>query len=285
MNSVLRWRERRVPETHIVILIGAITFGATLVRSTLGFGDALIAMPLLAFILPLRTAAPFIAALSVFNALVILFHEWRHVSFGEVRPLILAALCGIPLGVWLLSDGDQRFVTALLAVLVLGFSIWNLWRPESLHLATDRAAPLFGIISGVLGGAYNTAGPTLVIFGTLRRWEASRFRANLQSYFVVSGSLVFLAHLSRGNVTVPVVTLFAICAPLTLLSTAIGRRMTQTIPRVRFTRYVHVGLLLIGLVLLGRTLTSGQAERGDASSGTQGATHSEPARLIEGDQP
>ncbi|MHC4880204.1 MAG: sulfite exporter TauE/SafE family protein [Planctomycetota bacterium] len=243
-----------MPDTHIIILIGAIAFGATLVRSTLGFGDALIAMPLLAFIIPLKIAAPYIAALSVFNAIVILAQEWRHISFREMKPLIIASLCGIPFGVWMLRDGDPRIVTGLLAVLVLSFSIWNLCRPDSLQLQTDRSAPLFGFISGVLGGAYNTAGPTLVIFGTLRRWPTQRFRANLQSYFIVGGTTVFLSHIWHGNVTAPVMKLFAICVPLTMISAAVGRRITQSVPTARFTRFVHIGLLLIGLILLGRTL-------------------------------
>ncbi len=254
-----------MPETEIVILIAAIAFAATLVRSTLGFGDALISMPLLAFVLPLRVAAPYIAALSVFNAIVILIQEWRHISFRETGPLILASLCGIPFGVWLLRDGDPRVVTGLLAVLVLSFSSWNLWKPESLSLETDRSAPFFGLVSGVLGGAYNTAGPTLVIFATLRRWPVERFRANLQSYFIVGGSVVFISHIWHGHVTVPVLKLFAICVPLTILSAAIGRRITESIPTARFTRYVHVGLLLIGLVLLWRTLSSSPSADGESS--------------------
>lgn len=254
-----------MPETEIVILIAAIAFAATLVRSTLGFGDALISMPLLAFVLPLKVAAPYIAALSVFNAVVILIQEWRHISFRETWPLILASLCGIPFGVWLLRDGDPRVVTGLLAVLVLSFSSWNLWKPESLRLETDCSAPLFGLVSGVLGGAYNTAGPTLVIFATLRRWPVERFRANLQSYFIVGGSVVFISHIWHGHVTVPVLKLFAICVPLTILSAAIGRRITESIPTTRFTRYVHAGLLLIGLVLLWRTLSSSPSADGESS--------------------
>lgn len=275
-----------MPETEIVILIAVIAFAATLVRSTLGFGDALISMPLLAFVLPLRVAAPYIAALSVFNAVVILFQEWRHISFRETGPLIAASLCGIPFGVWLLRDGDPRLVTGLLAVLVLSFSSWNLWKPESLRLETDRSAPLFGLISGVLGGAYNTAGPTLVIFATLRRWPVERFRANLQSYFIVGGSVVFLSHVWHGHVTVPVLKLFAICVPLTILSAAIGRRITESIPTARFTRYVHLGLLMIGLVLLGRTLSpssgsetpSTESREGESSQRAEADTHFDGGR-------
>lgn len=270
-----------MPETQIVILIGVIAFGATLVRSTLGFGDALIAMPLLAFVLPLRVAAPYVAALSVFNAIVILIQEWRHISFREMKPLIVASLCGIPFGVWLLRDGDPRIVTGLLAVLVLSFSTWNLWRPESLQLASDRSAPLFGFVSGVLGGAYNTAGPTLVIFGTLRRWPVDRFRANLQSYFVVGGTTVFLSHVWHGHVTGPVLKLFAICVPLTIVSAVIGQRITRSIPTARFTRYVHVGLLLIGLVLLGRTLISEPNKDEDASTQSRGLQPTEQVESLE----
>jgi uncharacterized membrane protein YfcA len=44
------------------LLVVAVFFGATLVRSALGFGEALIAVPLLAFVLPVKVAAPIAAA-------------------------------------------------------------------------------------------------------------------------------------------------------------------------------------------------------------------------------
>jgi uncharacterized membrane protein YfcA len=54
-------------------------FGATLLRSALGFGEALIAVPLLAFVLPVKVAAPVAVLISITVAAVVVAQDWRHV--------------------------------------------------------------------------------------------------------------------------------------------------------------------------------------------------------------
>lgn len=41
---------------------------------------------------------------------------------------------------------------------------------HALVLKTDRTAPLFGLVSALPCGAYNTGGPHLVIYGTTQGW-------------------------------------------------------------------------------------------------------------------
>jgi hypothetical protein len=244
-----------IPPPTDLVLISLIILVATTVRSSLGFGEALIAMPLLAFIVPLQVAAPLIAMISMTNAVLILLREWRHLNFRETAWLIVAALAGIPIGVWVLKTADESSVKCLLAAVVLLFSGWSLWRPNALSLKSDRLAPLFGIAAGILGGAYNTAGPPLVMFGTLRHWPPQQFRANLQSYFLLGGTSVIGMHWFSGTITSNVLLLFGMCLPLVCVAAVIGRRLTEAIPAERFTRYVHVGLLGIGTMLLATVIS------------------------------
>lgn len=238
-------------DPFVTAIVCAIIFVGSVVRSSVGFGEALIAMPLLAFVVPPQVAAPLVAVVSSFNAILILIREWRHISFRETAALTIAALIGIPLGAWLLDAGDTALIRGLLALVVIGFAGWSLSSNSSLKLNSDRSAPFFGLVSGILGGAYNTAGPPLVIFGTLRQWPAERFRANLQSYFLLGGSTVLAMHIYHGRVTEDVLLLSAYCIPLTIVAAWLGHRLTTAMPVSRFVRIVHVCLMLIGLLLLG----------------------------------
>lgn len=231
-------------------MICGIILVATIVRSTLGFGEALIAMPLLAFVVPLRVAAPLVAMISMTNAILILWREWRHLQIRESARLVVSALIGTPVGIWVLTTADESVVKCLLASVVLVFSGWSLWRPNLLTLDNDRYAPAFGFAGGVLGGAYNTAGPPLVMFGTLRRWPPQEFRANLQSYFLLGGISVLSMHWFAGSITNNVVKLYGMSVPLVFTAALIGRYLTQKVPAARFTRFVHIGLLGIGTMLL-----------------------------------
>ena len=238
-----------------ISLVCGIMFLSSIVRSALGFGEALIAMPLLVFVVSLQVASPLVALVSTLNAMLILAREWRMISFRDTGVLIVTALVGIWLGQMLLNlQGYEGLVKLLLACVILVFSIWSLWSEKSFTLKTDRLAPVFGFVSGVLGGAYNTAGPPLVMFGTLRQWPTERFRANLQSYFLVGGTAILLSHFYHGRVTSEVVKLFALIVPLVFVASMIGRRITAQVQPAQFLRLVHFGLLLIAVLLLGTTL-------------------------------
>ena len=134
--------------------ICGIVFVAALVRSTLGFGEALIAMPLLALVIPLQAAAPLVALVSVCNGVAILIREWQHVNFKAAVRLTVPAVVSVPLGVWLLRSGDDRIAKGLLAFVILVFSSWSLVRPEAF-----ACSPMDGHRSSVLSQGF-WVGPT-----------------------------------------------------------------------------------------------------------------------------
>jgi uncharacterized membrane protein YfcA len=91
----------------MVLPVLAVLFLATLVRSAFGFGEALVAVPLLALLIPVTVAAPLAVLLSVTVAAVVLAQDWRHVHLGGAWRLVLATLPGIPLGLWLLTAAPE----------------------------------------------------------------------------------------------------------------------------------------------------------------------------------
>jgi uncharacterized protein len=236
---------------------------AGFVRGAFGFGDALIAMPLLALIVPPTTAAPLVALAALLISIVILVREWRHIEFTSTTVLTVSGLIAIPFGVKFLQTGDDRILKAILGTVVVGFSAWSLWHPHRFILKTDRSAPLFGILAGLLGGAYNTSGPSLVIYGTLRRWSTQQFRASLQGYCLLGSVWTLTWHGAEGLLTNSILRQFLVASPFIILATVIGQRLTRDVATERFTRWVFMALILIGTWLLLSCLSvptaSGQA--------------------------
>lgn len=242
-----------------LILVVSIITAASLVRGALGFGEALVAMPLLALIVPTSAAAPLVALCGTLTAVVILSSDWRHVVLRPATLLTGFGLLAVPFGVFLLKWGDERLVKGLLAVVVLGFSGWSLWKPRPFQLHSDRLAPVFGLAAGLLGGAYNTAGPPLVIFGTLRRWSPQQFRATLQTYCLIAGLWVITWHGLTGLITDTVMHQFLVSIPLVILATLTGLRLTTRIPTHRFVRIVYCALIVVGVSLVVSCVSGGGA--------------------------
>jgi uncharacterized protein len=238
--------------TTVAVL--AVVFLATLIRSAFGFGEALVAVPLLALLIPVEVAVPLATLLSITVAAVVVLQDWHRVHLGSAWRLVVSTLFGIPLGLLLLTAVVEHVVKAILAVIILAFSAYCLVHRTPFVLKTDRLAWLFGFGAGVLGGAYGMNGPPLVIYGTLRRWSPEHFRATLQGYFLPA-SLVGLCGYWLAGLWVPAVThYYVLSLPLAVAAIFLGRVVNQRMKAGPFLRYVHAGLLVVGTTLLIQSL-------------------------------
>lgn len=237
------------------IFVVLIVLLATGVRSTFGFGEALFAVPLLAFCMPVRVAAPLAILLSITVALIILAQDWKKTHFRSAVLLLIATCFGIPLGVLLLTMGDQNIVKVVLALLLIGFAAASLTGLRHWRLHNDHRGWLFGcgFCAGILGGAFGMNGPPLAVYGSLRRWPAPQFRATLQGYFLPASALCMVGYWRAGLWTHTVTHYYLISLPVVVPVILLGRWINQRIHPERFLRYVYVGLILIGVILLAQT--------------------------------
>jgi uncharacterized membrane protein YfcA len=107
----------------ITVYVVVVIFVATLIRSTLGFGEALVAVPLLALRTPVAVAAPLAVLVSIVVATVVVLQDWKRIEHRSARGLILASFVGIPLGVLLLTRVNDHVVRLILGSVIIAFSV------------------------------------------------------------------------------------------------------------------------------------------------------------------
>ena len=237
-----------------IVLVLAVIFLATLIRSAFGFGEALVAVPLLALLIPVEAAVPLATLVSITVAAVIVVQDWHKVHFGSAWRLLFATLFGIPLGLLLLTAVPKRLVKAILAVVIVAFSSYCLASRRPIEIKDDRLAWLFGFGAGVLGGAYGMNGPPLVVYGTLRRWSAEHFRATLQGYFLPASLLGLGGYWLAGLWTPDVTRQYLWSLPVAGAAIVLGRTVNRRLRGRSFLLVVHVGLIGVGVVLLAQSL-------------------------------
>src|SRR5262245_31046289 len=128
----------------LIAWVLAVIFLATLIRSAFGFGEALVAVPLLALLIPVEVATPLAVLVSITVAAMIVLEDRREVDFGSAWRLVLSTLLGVPLGLLLLTAAPGPLVKAVLAVVIIAFSSYCLARRTPPELQNDRLAWLFG---------------------------------------------------------------------------------------------------------------------------------------------
>ena len=235
-------------------LVLLIAFLSTFARSSVGFGDALVAMPLLTIVLGIRMATPLVGLMAATMSALILLQSWRDVEFADAWRLVLASFAGMPLGILLIRVAPVGWVTGGLGGLLIVFGLYALLRPVLPDLPNARWVYLFGALAGALGAAYNTNGPPVVVYGALRRWLPVRFRATLQGFFLPSGFAIVLSHAAGGLWNWQVFHLFAFSLAPMIVAVAAGRWLNQRLPTQRFSRLLYAIVAGLGLLLLIRSL-------------------------------
>ena len=233
-------------------------FLAIFTQSLTGFGTGLVSMALLPALVDIRTAAPLVAltAGTLEFALVIRYRDTLNIQ--SVWQLLLAAIVGIPLGIELLRNLDERVVLTCLGILLVAYPLYVFGSPQLPKLEGRPWPYAFGFVAGLLGGAYNTSGPPLIIFGDSQRWAHAEFKANLQGFFLLNDVLVITSHALSGNLTPAVWQYYLLTLPGVALGMVGGLALGRLINPATFRTIVLALLIVLGLrMILGALMVGG----------------------------
>jgi uncharacterized membrane protein YfcA len=221
-------------------------------RSTFGFGESLVAVPLLSLFLPIVIAVPLSVLISILVALVIVVQDHQKIHFNSAKWLIIFALLGIPVGLLVLIYGNEQWVKIGLGVLIILYSLYGLVGKNEVTLDADSKFWLFlcGLLSGILGGAYGINGPPLVVYGNMRKWSAQHFRATLQAYFLPVSLVGTTGYAIKGLVTIIVLKYFLVALPAAIPAIFLGRYLNLKLRDHTFFKYVYFLLMCIGAFLV-----------------------------------
>ena len=239
-------------ETSLPLLaaIAGTAFLAAFAQGVTGFGSALVAMPLLAFVLDVRTAAVLVALLSLAVNVSLLWPARRELPWRRVGPLLAGSLAGVPVGVLLLAGADPRLARGILGAVLIAASVALLWA-RGLRVGPGTGPALAaGALAGVLGGAFNANGPVAVLYAAARGWEKRETHAALQLYFLASGLWVAALHGAAGFTGRGVLIAAAAALPFLAAGSLAGWAVHRRIGEDRYRLLLLFALLTAGASLV-----------------------------------
>jgi uncharacterized membrane protein YfcA len=232
------------------VLLTTIVFFAALVQTISGFGFALVVMPLATILVGLQTAAPLVALTGLTVCTVNFIRYRQAVNVSEVLRLAVASALGIPFGLWVLTTMDESTIKSVLGLILIAYALYVVVQPAMPSTLPQWWVYPTGFVAGCLSGAYNTPGPPVIMYGSLRQWPKQEFRAVLQMYFAINATLVVSSHALARRLTAQVLSLYPYAALALLLGVVAGSRLDTRVDRNRFRSIVTVMILILGVSLL-----------------------------------
>ncbi|GMH65277.1 hypothetical protein TrLO_g12535 [Triparma laevis f. longispina] len=177
----------------------------SLFASTFGFGDAVLAMPLLLLLLNISG----LEAVRLVSGVSVLVYGWSVLidtvenfnkndtddttdlgnELKESSVLLLSAIVGVPIGGYLLSELSPLIIRLTLGVTLISYGVFNLVKSSSDSKESDEDIPFlqtigFGFIAGILGGTVSEPGPPVVVYSSSRNFNSPKTRRMLARFIL-----------------------------------------------------------------------------------------------------
>jgi len=229
-----------------------ILFAGALLQGLAGFGGALFSMPLFLLFADPKWAAPVVVLCYTINRIPALFVLRKNLMWDHSLLLIAAAAPGALLGTYFLKSLEPGIIMKTLGTLLVLYSAYRISAPEfKLHFSRIWAIPT-GFLSGVLGGAFGTDGPPVVVYATLKPWAKEQVIGMLQSFFLFANFVVIGSYGCYGLLNESVLTVSAISAPFAVAGILLGLKINRRIRQRHFEIVVSCTIGIMGLLLWAR---------------------------------
>jgi hypothetical protein len=229
----------------LVVLAGYTVFGLT------GFGSSVVAVPLLAHLLPLSFVVPLQLVLDFIAALALGTRVRAQVDRAEMAWLLPFMLVGMVAGVTLLVRLPRRATLAALGLLALVYGLLGLLgRAPQRSWSRAWATPI-ATFGGVVSALFGTGGPVYVIYLARRIRDTGVLRATIAAVILFSAVARLGLFGVTGLLAQPgLLALALLLLPFMAAGVAIGSRLNRAIAPARARLVVQALLVASGLSLV-----------------------------------
>jgi uncharacterized membrane protein YfcA len=218
------------------------------VNGIVGFGAALVAMPIVASGLDMSLAVSTCGLVVLSLNLQMAWNYRAHLDSSGIRALVLGGLPGAVCGVLILKNVPESGLKLGLGALLVVYSLWGL---SGTQVNKRKLAAPWGIMAGFLSTSLGTAfgfnGPPLAVYLSLRGGTQQQIKAALGAFFIISGLFIVAAHSLAGLYSMQTFWLLAAALPAVCLGAWAGMRVSGSLRDLSFQRVLFIMILVMGL--------------------------------------
>ena len=226
----------------VFALITVIMAGATAIQGFAGFGAALVAVPLLAFVDPGLIPGPLISATLVFNLLVA-YRERTELDFSGLKIALggqIAGTIGASLVINLIPEDKFSLVFGIIVLLGVLISLLGIkFKPVIWALITA------GSLAGFMGTISSINGPPMAL--VYQNAKSARLRSTLAGFFIIASILSIIGLTFVGRYGFSELKMAGMMLPGTILGFTISSLLIRKIDQ-SYTKFTRLAVLTFSTI-------------------------------------
>lgn len=221
---------------------------ASIIQGITGFGFALIAVPLLSFVIPeLRNITPIIVIYSLLTNVIIVFKSRRYIDLKKIIPLIIFGIIATPIGTYILLYVNVSTLKIIIGSIITITAFAMLKNLKIKINNEDISYGIVGFLSGLLNGSTGLSGPPVVLFLTNQNTDKDVFRANLTFYGLATNIFAIILFIAEGIINTSVINFTMLYLPALIIGVFGGIIISAKINETLFKKLTIYLITCLGL--------------------------------------
>jgi hypothetical protein len=235
------------------IAAAVIVAGTYLVFGMTGFGSTVLALPILAHVVPLKFAVPLLLLLDLVAGVLLSARARRGVRLDELGALAPFLLIGIALGLTLLIQLPEAPLLAVLGFFLVAYASYGIARRSGPpRLSRAWSAP-FGLAGGMLSALFGTGGVLIALYMGARLRDKDELRATIAGAILFNACVRVVFFGATGLLGQDGLLKSAfLLLPSVLAGLYLGSRLHAVVPTGLVVRAVYLVVAAAGVSLLVR---------------------------------
>ena len=231
------------------LILAGLTLLAGIVRGFSGFALSAMVMATAVIILPPIELIPMLWWLEMSASLLMLKNGWAEADRPMAFGLVIAAMIGWPIGLWLTLSLPVETSKALALSVIVILAATQLAKLKLTFLASKAGLYGTGIVAGIVSGVAHVGGMVVALYVLTANQPARVMRASLVLYLFLGSASSMIVLLMFGVMDFSGVARGLVFALPTMFGVLLGQRLFTE----RLSAYYRPFclILLIGLATLG----------------------------------
>ncbi len=241
-----------MPDTGSLLLIALIVIMAFLIKSATGFGENLVMIPLLSFMLDLTIVLPLTLTIVLVADGYFLYRFYKAIHWQVFWRFLIPAVLGIIVGTIGLTAIDEAVLEKVLGAIVVVYAfitfVWS-FGSENPHSSKvwNYAAGFFG---GGLSSLLGIGGPPVIAYLNYKSLSKAVFRATCVITFFSFDLFRLVSYTWEGYFSSEIIMYGLALIPMFGIGSFVGIRLHPLLNEALFKKAVAILLAGVGISLL-----------------------------------
>ena len=220
------------------------------VQGLVGFGSALVAVPLLSLFMNPKVVVPLTLVHGLLMNMYLSVRNRGNIQRKRVLPLFLSGALGIPFGAAILIILPSNALKVLMGIVISIFSLLLLFGISYRMKREGKALIPVGLASGILNGSVSMSGPPVILFLSNQNVKKAHFRANLVTYFFLLNIVTMIIFHATGILSEDILILSLILVPPLPVGILVGENLSHRVSEEWFRKIALILVMIAGLTAL-----------------------------------